>query len=399
MKILLLNHNVKGEGTYIRCFNFAKHLVRFGHSVVILTSSPNLIIKPKKELIDGVEVISFPDLIGRRFRNGGLGPIDTILRCLFVLKRRFDIVENFDHRPVVLYPALVSKYMRKTPLVSEWTDLHGTGGSLSRRRFIVQSLIRPYEDFTEIWSKKFPELLITISSGLKEKALSLGIPDEKIVQISGGADVERITPFNKGEARAIFNLPLKARIVAYTAGTHYDFELLLNSINKIQECRKDVYFVTTGAKLSDELKHKFYDWERVIELGFLPYNKYAKFLPSADVFLFAFSNTQLNLGRWPNKIGDYMAAGRPTVSNFTGDLIHLFDKYQIGLLASENPNDIANKTLRLLEDQSLASDIGKKARYAAEQFFDWKFLAKRLEACFVKVIGEYDKNDGKTTFN
>ena len=68
MKILFLNHNVKGMGTYIRCFNFAKHLVRFGHSVVlvILTSTPHRILTPKKEFIDGVEVIFMPDIVGKR---------------------------------------------------------------------------------------------------------------------------------------------------------------------------------------------------------------------------------------------------------------------------------------------------------------------------------------------
>jgi len=116
MKILFLNHNVKGIGTCIRCFNFAKHMVRFGHSVVLLTSAPQFMIKPKKEMIDGVEVVCMPDIMGKRFRNGGLGPIDTILRCLFLLGREFDIVENFDHRPAVLYPALVGKYLRKMPV-------------------------------------------------------------------------------------------------------------------------------------------------------------------------------------------------------------------------------------------------------------------------------------------
>ena len=85
MNILFLNHNVKGKGTYIRCFNFAKHLVRLGHSVVLLTSAPQYMIKPYKEVIEGVEVICQPDVLGKRFRNGGLGPIDTIIKMFLHL--------------------------------------------------------------------------------------------------------------------------------------------------------------------------------------------------------------------------------------------------------------------------------------------------------------------------
>ena len=96
MNILFLNHNVKDRGTYIRCFNFAKHLVRFGHYVVLLTSAPHAIIKPKKEAIDGVDVLYMPDIFGKRVRNGGLGPIDTFLRCLFVRL-------NFSHKVSPLF--------------------------------------------------------------------------------------------------------------------------------------------------------------------------------------------------------------------------------------------------------------------------------------------------------
>ena len=193
MKILFLNHNIKGVGTYIRCFNFAKHLVQFGHSVTILASSPNYIFSPRKEIIAGVRIVNMPDIVNKRFRNGGLGPVDTFLRCLFLLNNQFDIVENFDHRPAVLYPALVSKYLCKIPLVSEWTDLHGTGGSLSNRPKAVQKLIRPYEDFTEKKSKKLPCQTCCYFPGIEKTSDGIWVYlKSKIWYIPGGADLEKI---------------------------------------------------------------------------------------------------------------------------------------------------------------------------------------------------------------
>ena len=38
-----------------------------------------------------------PDFVGKRVRNGGLGTLDTAFRCLYILKNRIDIIENFDH--------------------------------------------------------------------------------------------------------------------------------------------------------------------------------------------------------------------------------------------------------------------------------------------------------------
>jgi glycosyltransferase involved in cell wall biosynthesis len=385
MKILLLNHNVKGEGTYIRCFNFAKHLVRFGHSVVLLTSAPNFISRPKREMIDGVEVICMPDIMGKRIRNGGLGPVDTLLRCLYVLNKKFDVVENFDHRPAVLYPTLVSKYLRSIPIVSEWTDLHGTGGSLSLRPIWLQKLIGPYENFTERKSKKIADEMIVISQWLKYMAINLGVPESHITYIPGGADIEKMMPRPKEKVRRTFGLPLDKKIIGYTAGTHYDVALLMKAIYIIQKAKNDVLFITTGTKLDKRLKSQTYDPERIIEFGFLPYEQYAELLPAVDVFLFPFTNKILNKGRWPNKIGDYMAAGRPIVSNPTGDIINLFKNHKIGLLASETPEDLAAKTLQLLANERLSSEIGIRARQTAERYFDWRLLSKKLEACFIEV--------------
>ncbi len=386
MKILFLNHNVKGKGTFIRCFHFAKHLIQLGHTVVILTSKEKNNLSVKKEIIEGVEVISMPDFLPRRFRNGGLGPIDTVLRCLYLMFRHFDIVENFDHRPVVLYPALVSKYLMKTPLVSEWTDLHGTGGSLNNRPTHVQKLIRPYEDYTEKKSKLIAEKLVVISKGLKHRAIQLGISKSRIVLIPGGADVDNVFPSQKKEARKTIGLPLDKKIIAYTASTHYDRNLFLRSINIILKERKDVILVTTGAMLRHRDRQALNQSERIIELGFLPYEKYAKFLPSVDVFLFPYTNRSLNTGRWPNKIGDYMAAGRPVVSNPTGDIRDLFEKHQIGLLADERPEDMAQKVIRILSNEQLAFKLGQNSRKTAENYYDWKILTKRLEKCFLDLV-------------
>ena len=224
-----------------------------------------------------------PDILKRRYRNGGLGPLDTIFRCLFLLNNKFNLVENFDHRPAVLYPALISKYLMKIPLVSEWTDLHGTGGSMSNRSPALQRFIKPYEDITEQKSKKLPERLIVISQGLKERAIKIGIPEYKIRYIPGGADIDNIQPLPKKKVRKQFNLPMEKKLIGYTAGTHYEIENVVRSVNAIQKNRSDVYFVTTGAYLGEKYRSLLFDEKRLIEMGFLDYDSYRFFLPAVDV--------------------------------------------------------------------------------------------------------------------
>ncbi len=384
-----LNHNIKGHGTYIRCFNFARHLKKFGHTVNILTAAPRHKLLILREIIDGVVVITMPEIFGRRLRNGGLGIIDTILRCHYCLRNDFDIVENYDHRPSVLYPALISKYICNTKLVSEWTDLHGTGGSLNNRPKALQAFIRPYEDFTELRSKRIPDKLVVISQGLKQRALNLNVPEDLIEYIPGGSDIKNILPKSKFETRKKFGLPVNKKIIVYAAGTHYDIELFIMTICRIQKELDDVVFVTTGAVIDAKNKKKMYDPNRIIELGFLSYIKYSEVLSAADIFLFPYANTSLNQGRWPNKVGDYMAAGRPTVTNPTGDMIELFNRHHIGLLAEDKPDDMANKTIDLIKNKNKMCELGKNARLTAEKFYDWEILSRKLEKCFFDVLKFY----------
>ena len=148
------------------------------------------------------------------------------------------------------------------------------------------------------------------------------------------------------------------------------------------------------ASSSAEDKARILDAGRVVEFGFLSYDEYSTILSGADIFLFPFQNQPLNTGRWPNKIGDYMAAGRPTISNRTGDLVELFQKHRIGLLASDDPEDVAAKTFQLLSDEQLAKEMGITARKTAEKYYDWKLLARKLESCFSEVLSvAKDKDD------
>ena len=235
---------------------------------------------------------------------------------------------------------------------------------------------------------------MVISQGLKRRAMDLGVPTSKIVYIPGGADLDKIKVREKADVRIRFGLPIDKKIIAYTAGTQYNLDLLIESINRIQASDRRVVFITTGATMRAEDKARILDAGRVVEFGFLSYDDYTTILSGADIFLFPFQNQPLNTGRWPNKIGDYMAAGRPTVSNRTGDLIDLFDKHRIGLLALDDPEDVAAKTLQLLSDDRLADKMGITARKTAEKYYDWKLLARKLESCFSEVLGATeDKND------
>ena len=93
-----------------------------------------------------------------------------------------------------------------------------------------------------------------------------------------------------------------------------------------------------------------------------------------------------NLGRWPNKMGDYLSLARPTVSNPVGDIQKLFEKYPVGLLAQWDPQDFANQIIYLLDHPDEAKAYGEKARWVAENIYNWSTLGDILENFYQKTL-------------
>jgi glycosyltransferase involved in cell wall biosynthesis len=103
------------------------------------------------------------------------------------------------------------------------------------------------------------------------------------------------------------------------------------------------------------------------------------------VFALPFKDKLANRGRWPNKLGDYLSAGRPVVSNPTGDIQELFTRYHIGLLTEETPEAFAAGLASLIDDPARAQDLGYEARSVAEQELSWAKLTLRLEEHYQRV--------------
>lgn len=135
---------------------------------------------------------------------------------------------------------------------------------------------------------------------------------------------------------------------------------------------------------------------RLLVTGFLSDEDLPWYLGCADVFLLPFPNTTYNVGRWPNKFGDYMALGRPTVSNPVGDLLPFFEKHEVGLLADCNEHDFAEKVVSLLDNPAVAKQLGANARHTALKY-DYPKLVKGLEGFYFRTLDDLEKSKTRGT--
>ena len=85
---------------------------------------------------------------------------------------------------------------------------------------------------------------------------------------------------------------------------------------------------------------------RLWQTGYVPDHQAATYLACADVMCMPMTDTAANRGRLPNKLLDYMAAGRPVVASPVGDVKLIVQNYGIGLLAE--PEQFATVLAALL---------------------------------------------------
>lgn len=125
----------------------------------------------------------------------------------------------------------------------------------------------------------------------------------------------------------------------------------------------------------------------------VPRGKVFSILQDADVFIFAAKKTDLyRYGLSPNKLHEYMAAGRPTI--FAGESHNNpVAEASAGLtVAPEDPEAIARavQALALMSDNERWA-MGLRARSYAEEHHDFTVLSRRLELVLQSALVSSDE--------
>ena len=160
-------------------------------------------------------------------------------------------------------------------------------------------------------------------------------------------------------------MPIDGPVLGFvSADTHLDMEIVMASLVIVSKKYPNVKLIITGKVKQSihELITKYGVKDRIIFTGFLSSDDFPIYLGCSDVFLLPFADRPYNHGRWPNKMGDYLTIGRPTVSNPVGDIKTLFEKHDVGLLAEWSAEDFAEKIIFLLDHPEISERYGQNAR-------------------------------------
>ena len=381
----MILYNQVGRGTYWRALNLARGLVKQEHEVVLLAVSPTRRFGAETFLDDGVRVIASPDLLCGPLRSGW-DIWSTVHRILWLQNHTFDIVHAFESRPVVIWPALYAKRFSSAKLVMDWADWFGRGGSVEERTsFIVRSFLRPIETFFEEHFRSLADGTTVINTVLRDKALELGVSAETLFLLRNGSDIKNLPSMSISAARELLGLSQEMYLIGYVGAIFpRDAVLMAKAFDLIHAAMPSVHLLLAGY-CNVPVEQYVENPQAVHRTGRIPYRDIGVYMSACDVCWLPLRNSGGNRGRWPLKLNDFMAVGRPVVTTAVGDLPDFFAKYSVGLVVRDTPQALADGVVKLLNSPETRQRMGHRGRLLAETTFSWETLALRLENFYRQV--------------
>ncbi len=395
MRILFVTRDLQGQGAnFIRATGLARALITEGLDVTVLAGKSSGIVEPAVDPARPIKIISYPDFLPKGLRRSGLGLTAPVRNALHILRQAFDVVQIYGFRPMELLPALGAHARKKTALVVDWSDWWGYGGIASQRRWYGKATTGLIDHLSERWCLRMADGAIAVTSHLAGLAERWGVQRDQILIIPTGVDVERIRPLAKAAMRKKYGLDGSARIVVHSGLSEFDVPALRQVLDRIHAREPQAHFMIIGidrARLArSELGSAYSD--RVIRFDRVPHEQLGELLACGDVMLLPFTRGGFNLARFPNRLGDYLAAGRPVVTNLAGDVGHFLRRIAAGLVVENGPEAMANAVARLLNDPGLAVAMGARGRSAAEDELNWKVIAPRVASFYRRLLNGGDRD-------
>jgi glycosyltransferase involved in cell wall biosynthesis len=224
----------------------------------------------------------------------------------------------------------------------------------------------------------------TITPSLYRRALALGVPPSRLLLLPSGADVRAIQPMPKSAGRDLLGIPHDVPVVGYMGITSPERLGVVEQVfARVRQQLPQVRLLLLGPRGGAENNGASHPgW---ILPGMVPHTQLSPYLAAADVWLLPHGEGLPVRALWPNKLMDYLAAGRPVVAADHEDLRPLFEQHAIGLLTRPEVEDLAAEATELLSRPDQGETHGQTGRKLVEQQLDWEIITDRFEAFLAQL--------------
>lgn len=388
MHVLLIHQAFAGPsdpgGT--RHFELAKRAIAEGSQFTIVTSSLNyltggLVSKSSQLLaenwIQGIRILRVYTLatIHRSFVWRVLSFLSFMFTSTWAGLRAgpVDLVMGTSPPIFQALSAWIVALLRRRPFLLEirdlWPEFAIDMGVLKNPGLIWLS--RQLEGFLYA---RATHLLVN-SPAYRDYLIRRGVPFEKISFIANGVETSHFDPSRKGESFRQTHQLGGAFVAMYAGalGIANDIPTLLRAAEMLRaEPHIRIVIVGDGKeRATAQAMADTLELDNVVFTGPVPKADMPCVLAAADTCVAILKDIPMFRTTYPNKVFDYMAAGRPTVLAIDGVVRQVIEASGGGMYCPPgNPRALAAAILKLSRDPAAAGRMGQAARNYVVSHFD-----------------------------
>jgi glycosyltransferase involved in cell wall biosynthesis len=364
-----------------RHYELARYCVEQGHAVTIVASQISYLtgkpIAEREQNLDGVRVrraYAYPAL-HRSFVWRIVSFLSFMLSSIWTALRTgpVDVVMGTTPPIFQAMSAWVVALVRRKPFLLEVRDLwpeFAIGMGVLKNPILIK---------VSRWLERFlyarATHLLVNSPAYRDYLIGKGVPACKITLIANGVEPGMFDPNADGAAlRQAWQLSDKF-VVTYAGalGLANDIPTLLQAAAQLR-AETQIHFLLVGdgkERAALEAQAREQQLSNVTFTGSQPKTAMREVLALSDICVAILQDIPMFRTTYPNKVFDYMAAGRPTILAIDGVIRQVIEAAQGGLFVP--PGDVtalAQAVLQLFTNQAQARTMGQAARVYVVEHFD-----------------------------
>ena len=228
-----------------------------------------------------------------------------------------------------------------------------------------------------LWSARRAAALITVSGGLKDRLVGLGVAGDKIRVLRNGVDLRLFRPGDRAAARARLNLTGMTLLSVGNLLPSKGHDILIRAAAALPDARILIVGQGPQAEALRALARQLDVADRVSFLGALPHEELPELYSASDVLVLASEREG-----WPNVLLEAMACGTPVLSTAVSGATEIITCREAGLLLGERTPE---SVVRCVRDLLGAPPERRLTRAHAEKF-SWESTSRGQLEVFSRML-------------
>jgi|APHig6443717497_1056834.scaffolds.fasta_scaffold09568_3 glycosyltransferase involved in cell wall biosynthesis len=159
-------------------------------------------------------------------------------------------------------------------------------------------------------------------------------------------------------------------------------DFVISSFEVLNQRDFSLVLITANTRSLIERIDKCQLMDRIMVMTDIPYADLVNLYVNSEALIIPMRDNDQDKARFPHKIGEYCAAGRPIITNKVGEILNYFNESNSYLCSDYNITEYAEAMARIISDPLHANDVAKHSHQTGLLHFNYRSYSKPIVNLF-----------------